>query len=165
MMGLLLFPCSPQELSMYCMPLLGHIPPITASHPSRNSVVEDCHQRKKSLVMARRSWFILHHALHDCTILHHAPFQGNPLLIFHGAGGQVGAADTERVGFAFLWWRVWVQVKGTVLPSVQVTACGHRWHHGCLPSLFLFEIYCMGNAASPGIESSNSAHANVTSTH
>lgn len=81
---------------MRCPPHLDYTPPITASHPSRNYVVEDCHLEKKSLVIERRTWFILHHAPHDCTLLYHAPSQGN-----HGAGGQEGAAATGRVGFLF----------------------------------------------------------------
>jgi len=31
-----------------------------------------------------------------------------------------------------------VWVKGTILPRIKVTACDHRGHHCCLPSLFPF---------------------------
>lgn len=75
---------------MHCMPLFDHTPPTTASHPSRNYVVEDCRWGKKSLVMERRTLFILHHALRDCTLLHHAPSQGKLWLFFCGAGGGKG---------------------------------------------------------------------------
>lgn len=57
--------------------------------------------------------------------------------------GLEGAAATGRVGFAFLWWRAWVWVRGTVLPTVQVTACEQMWCHHCLPNSFPFEIFSM----------------------
>lgn len=85
--------------------------------------------------------------------------QGNLWHIFHGAGGQEGVQPQEGLDFFSLVEGM--SVRGTVLPSVQVTACGHRWHRCCLLSLFPFEIYCVGNAASLGIKSSNSVHANV----